>query len=206
LSQEEPIPYGYCQCGCGEKVRLAPVTSRQRRWVKGEPMRYVNAGHASRHLANQTRPSECSQDGCSRSVVARGLCNNHYQQWNKARDPERFREYQRRFNERHPGRTAAQARARYARNPEKHVEYSRRATIKREYGLTLEEYDVIIARGCAICGAKKTGRQSMALDHCHTTGKVRDALCSFCNRGLGCFKDDPVRLRAAVEYLEKHTA
>lgn len=39
------IPYGYCQCGCGQKTNLAPQTDRQKGWIRGEPMRYV-AGHA----------------------------------------------------------------------------------------------------------------------------------------------------------------
>lgn len=35
------IPYGYCQCGCGQKTRLAPQTVRNKGLVKGEPLRYV---------------------------------------------------------------------------------------------------------------------------------------------------------------------
>lgn len=38
------IPYGYCQCGCGQLAPVATVTSRTYGWVKGEPKRYV-LGH-----------------------------------------------------------------------------------------------------------------------------------------------------------------
>ncbi len=36
------IPCGYCQCGCGEKTKIAPRTQTSRGWVKGEPMKYIH--------------------------------------------------------------------------------------------------------------------------------------------------------------------
>lgn len=192
--------YGYCQCGCGRKTEIAEQTHRKKGWIKGKPKRFI-LGHAGRR--KEPKPI-CSQNGCDREVLARGLCAAHYQREAKKRNPEKFREYQERYDERHPGRRLEQARARYARDPAKHVEYSRRSIVKKKYGLTLEEYDAIIDRGCAICGKTGRGTGKVALDHCHTTGKVRDALCSNCNTGLGSFRDDPERLRAAADYLERH--
>jgi hypothetical protein len=58
---------------------------------------------------------------------------------------------------------------------------------------------------CAICGhVPGEGERSLRLDHCHTTLKLRDLLCDGCNTGLGLFRDDPLRLLAAVEYLLRH--
>lgn len=61
---------------------------------------------------------------------------------------------------------------------------------------------------CAICGGTDPGGSKnvhFAIDHCHETGTVRGLLCAPCNQALGLFKDNPERLRAAAEYLERST-
>jgi hypothetical protein len=50
---------------------------------------------------------------------------------------------------------------------------------------------------CVICGSD----EKLVVDHDHHTGKVRGMLCSHCNRGLGHFKDDPLLLEFAAQYL-----
>ena len=56
-------------------------------------------------------------------------------------------------------------------------------------------------RCCAICKDELLLIDS-AIDHNHETGEFRGVLCKQCNRALGMFKDSPVILRNAVEYLE----
>lgn len=70
------------------------------------------------------------------------------------------------------------------RNPEKDKIKQTQYRIKRKYDLTLEEYKHIITEPCGICG----GTKKMSLDHCHTTGKIRGALCINCNGSLGWFE------------------
>jgi hypothetical protein len=41
------IPLGYCQCGCGGRTTLARSTNPARRWVKGQPVRFIH-GHNGR--------------------------------------------------------------------------------------------------------------------------------------------------------------
>jgi hypothetical protein len=76
----------------------------------------------------------------------------------------------------------------------------RRRTKLKRYGLTIEDYEVILQtqRGrCAIC----RGPAPTNVDHDHVTGKVRGILCQRCNIGLGIFYDDPEILKRAIEYL-----
>jgi hypothetical protein len=95
------------------------------------------------------------------------------------------------------------------KNPDK----AKNADLKRYYGITLEQYKLMSTNQyhcCAICGEKETSVDAkgaetfMPVDHCHKTGKIRALLCSACNKSLGGFKDDPVLLRKAAEYIEKH--
>src|SRR5262245_7137445 len=73
----------------------------------------------------------------------------------------------------------------------------------RRYGLSLEEFRAILERqgnACAIC--RQSGVR-LYIDHCHVTRRVRRLLCGKCNTGLGFFRDDPVLLRAAADYIEE---
>jgi hypothetical protein len=69
--------------------------------------------------------------------------------------------------------------------------------VRRKYGIALEVYDTHMALGCKICGAC----QDMHMDHDHSTGKLRGALCAACNKALGNMKDSPIRLEDAAAYL-----
>ena len=78
----------------------------------------------------------------------------------------------------------------------------------KKYGLTLKQYESVLAdQGgvCAVC-KKRKGKYRLHVDHCHTTGKIRGILCSWCNAGMGQFQDDPELLMKAIAYLQKHAA
>ncbi|MEU6674765.1 endonuclease VII domain-containing protein [Streptomyces sp. NPDC046925] len=82
--------------------------------------------------------------------------------------------------------------------------------LERKYGITLPEYELMVQQQngtCAICGGLPNGpgaeNKRFDVDHCHKTGRVRGLLCSGCNRGIGFLGDDPARLQAAVDYLNK---
>ena len=80
--------------------------------------------------------------------------------------------------------------------------------VKLRTGLTLQQYEEkLIAQGnvCAICEiALLPSGYGTHLDHNHTTGHIRDFLCTNCNRGLGHFQDSQKLLLIAAKYLETH--
>ena len=96
----------------------------------------------------------------------------------------------------------------------KHPAREKNTQLKKDFGIDLQTYDGMLAEQdgrCAICGKKEEqkrwdgkGKKNLAVDHCHTTGKVRGLLCSKCNTGLGSFKEDPKIFLAALNYLNKH--
>lgn len=88
----------------------------------------------------------------------------------------------------------------------------RETKMKVNFGIDLEEYNQMLndqGGVCHICKNKEAALSNvgktkhLAVDHCHTTGEVRGLLCQACNMGLGYFKDDCLRLEAAVRYLNK---
>lgn len=81
----------------------------------------------------------------------------------------------------------------------------RKSSLKRHYGITLEEFNALLDIGnnrCRICERRFSETLLPNTDHCHSTKKVRGILCGSCNRGLGYFKDNPELLRKAASYLE----
>lgn len=79
-----------------------------------------------------------------------------------------------------------------------------RITIKSQYGLSSEDYDMMLweqRHVCAICKQSCKLRKRLSVDHCHETNTVRGLLCDRCNKTLGLMKDSPDHLEAAAKYL-----
>lgn len=101
-------------------------------------------------------------------------------------------------------------------------EYSRRVydpaknreeKLVRYFKMTQTDYDKMFSEqgnACLICKSKTSGKKGFAIDHdrnccpgIKTCGNcVRGILCSYCNVGLGHFKDDIEFLENAINYLK----
>ncbi len=76
------------------------------------------------------------------------------------------------------------------------------------FGLSAEDYDRMLQEQngvCAICGQECATGNRLAVDHDHTTGKIRGLLCKNCNTAIGLFKENEEYMVNAIEYLKSHS-
>lgn len=94
-------------------------------------------------------------------------------------------------------------------------DFARRANLKRNYGMTLDDYQRMLdaQQGlCAICyeretvkGGRAGGVRPLAIDHDHQTNRVRGLLCQRCNVALGHIRDNVLILHSMIAYLGDHS-
>lgn len=81
----------------------------------------------------------------------------------------------------------------------------RKHELKKAYGITPDEYELLLDLQrfeCAICGTREPGGKGMfAVDHNHDTGDVRGLLCNRCNSGIGMLLESVDLLQQAINYL-----
>jgi len=91
-------------------------------------------------------------------------------------------------------------------NKESRALTHRKNNYKRNYGITIEEYEEMLDEQdgkCSICNTDTpSDGKRLHIDHNHNTGKVRGLLCNNCNHGLGQFKDNQNLLAMAIQYLK----
>jgi len=124
-------------------------------------------------------------------------CHNAYLKNRRDSDPEAYE------------RIKQQGAAWRARNPEA----DRRKYLMRKFNITIEEYNEMFKKQngvCAICGNEETvvrrsksGKEMLAVDHCHETGEIRGLLCFKCNTALGALGDTVENIQRVINYLNR---
>lgn len=98
----------------------------------------------------------------------------------------------------------------HSRNPTEREELDRRDRLKSRYGITVGKYEDMLSTQEGKCLICKNIMDKVCIDHDHSCcfgskscGKcIRGLLCDLCNKGLGQFKDDPLQLESALNYLK----
>lgn len=121
--------------------------------------------------------------------------------------------YKKDYREKHKEAIAAYSKDYREKNKEAILAYQKAyreenqdTILLRKYGITLVEKKKMKdeqGNKCKICQKAFTSDCKSNVDHCHTSGKVRGLLCWKCNVGLGSFKDNPLVLIKAAEYLKE---
>lgn len=84
-----------------------------------------------------------------------------------------------------------------------HMLASKSNHLMKKYSLTIQDYEKMYDSQegkCTICNEKK---DSLVIDHCHTTGEVRSLLCNACNVSIGLLKESSLILFNAALYVNK---
>ncbi len=83
--------------------------------------------------------------------------------------------------------------------------------LKRNYGISLEDYERIIAEqnySCAICKTTEAGGKfnKRFMINKDSSGSVRGLLCKHCNDALKLVDNNPHTLESMIKYLHKTNA
>ena len=136
----------------------------------------------------------------------------------RAANPEMYAETHRAWVDANRERVRAQGRRHAARfradNPDLVRGREReRNLVRNGYGITLAEYDEMVeVQGglCAVCHQPETYTykgtvRSLAIDHDHESGRLRDLLCARCNLLIGQIEaGDEGLIPALFAYIRRH--
>ena len=175
--------------GCKKRYAANPqeIKDRSKKWRLDNPDRYKLMKHKY-YVANFERHKEKN--------LAWRLAN-----------PEKKRAADREWRLKNQERKSNNDKLWRLNNIDKAKQNQRNGHVKRTHGITQEQYEVMLGNQggvCAICGAGQPscGHKHFAIDHCHTTGKIRALLCFHCNTAIGHFKEDAEVMQRAIRYLE----
>lgn len=125
----------------------------------------------------------------------------------KQREADRMREWR----QKNKDKTRAYSQKARDLYPERESRRMYKSSLKRYYGITIEQYEEMLKAQdfkCAICGTDDPSnkrQKRFCVDHDHDTNELRKLLCLKCNMALGVFKNINL-LNKAINYLNKHDA
>jgi hypothetical protein len=185
----------------GPKDRRRPKTEKQCIYCKG--IKPASEFHSHNYTTRTGKNSRRLMSGCKE-------CCSKYARVRRVEKKDEIREQSRQYRERNKLQIVERDKAYYEFNKERMDAYQRKHHLRTKYGITPAQHaQMILAQDgkCLVCGETPDGRPKkgkLHVDHCHDTGKVRGLLCHSCNVAIGHLKEDPVRIKALLEYVLKH--
>lgn len=89
-------------------------------------------------------------------------------------------------------------------DPQKMRIAQRRSLLKVKFGITLEQYDLLLAKQdgkCIFCTKPTKDKRLLAVDHDHETGRIRGLLCYHHNTALSAFGDNKAGVLRLLAYV-----
>ena len=118
--------------------------------------------------------------------------------------PEKRKEYYQKNKE----HLKQQQRKYYKQNYQERKERNRDFRLRRMFGLEVGQYKILLEKQnfcCLICGrSQEELGKKLAVDHCHTTSKIRGLLCLHCNTALGQVQENIEVLQKMIQYIKDH--
>ncbi len=194
-------------CGCEKIVNRKGLVSPRCADCRQERQKMTMRNYQKEILGREKRPEtdNCVDCGCEKPVSRSGRRNPRCvpcykkhkiageKKW-RLENPKKARETRENWEERNPG-------------------WQRRACLKRLYGVTVAEYNLMIERQeglCAICEEPLgENRRAHAVDHDHSdkgSDSVRGVVHDKCNALLGHIEKNSSLLPKIAAYLRKHAA
>lgn len=185
-----------------ELERKAKHAARERARRQRDPQA-TRSYQRARYQANIDKMREYERErykrnGAERKRNARAKRREHYRakhrEW-RGLNPEKVKAWD-----------TQKYRKQYAKNPSRFWKRARKAHYKKQYGLTIEEYDTMMRKSglkCKLCRLPFSAVRKKAMDHCHKTEKVRGVICRSCNAAMGLARDNPKTLLRMVAWLSK---
>jgi hypothetical protein len=134
---------------------------------------------------------------------------NKYKKLNKLwkkNNPEKVKKLQRMYYKRNNKEIKEKSKYFRTVNAKTIKRSNRKYVLKKNYNLTIEQYEQMLKKQdykCMICKKhRKEFNKDLSVDHCHTTNKVRDLLCYRCNLAVGYYENSDIK--TIKEYLNKH--
>lgn len=77
--------------------------------------------------------------------------------------------------------------------------------LQKKYGVTLKWYTKKLKEQGGVCYiCKIPSKNTLAVDHNHSTGEARGLLCSNCNTALGLLKEDKTIIKNLISYIDEY--